>query len=154
MLTEKIVKFLNKKEFINIATCDFNGRPNVAPKFLLLIDKDYIYLVDYVIGRVYRDIKANPRASLSTVDFETLSGYQFNGSVEIFDRGDEYEKLKNLFNQKQIKFSVGRVIDSIRRQKEHGASEVSFPEKVVVLKFKVKEVVEITSQGKIKRKNI
>jgi len=154
MLTEKIIRFLNKKEFINIGTCDFEGRPNVAPKFVLSVNEDSIILADYVIGQTYQNLKINTRASVSTVDIDSLSGYQFNGPVEIIDKGSEYEKLKKLFSDKQIKFSVGRVINSIRRHKENAVSEVGFPEKIVVLKFKVEEVVEITSKGELKRKNI
>jgi hypothetical protein len=44
-IPEKIRHFLNKTEFLNIATCDFSGRPNVAPKFLMIKLKTAIYIL-------------------------------------------------------------------------------------------------------------
>ena len=68
MLTEKISDFLKRRSFISVATCDFNGRPNAVPKFLLKIDDDYIYLVDYTFGRTYENLKINSKVSLAFME--------------------------------------------------------------------------------------
>ena len=38
LINREIRKSLENKEFINVGTCDFDGRANVAPKFLLKIE--------------------------------------------------------------------------------------------------------------------
>lgn len=48
MIPESVKLLLKKREFIDVASCDFTARPNVAPKFLLKLQGDFIYLVDYI----------------------------------------------------------------------------------------------------------
>jgi len=154
ILSDNIKEFLKKQEFINIATCDFDNVPNVAPKFLLKIDNDYIFLADYVMGRTYRNLKINPRVSLSTVNTDTLTGYQINGEVEIIEKGSEYKFLIEEFRNKQIQFSVTRIIEGVQKESKHGSFETSLPERIAIFKIKVEEIVEIVSTGELKRKRI
>jgi predicted pyridoxine 5'-phosphate oxidase superfamily flavin-nucleotide-binding protein len=154
LLTEEIRYFLENKEFINIATCDFSNRPNVAPKFVVKIEGDFIYLADYVIGRTFENLKVNPRVSLSTVNIDTLVGYQVNGSAEIIDKGAQHRKLLKNVADKQIDFSVKRIIEGVHAEKKYKSFEVTFPEKVVILKIKVEEIVEIGPTGKLARKKL
>ena len=57
MFTDELIKLLEKHEFISVATCDFKGRPNAVPKFLLKVEGDFIYLVDYTIGTTWKNLK-------------------------------------------------------------------------------------------------
>ena len=71
MLPKKIKELLENREFISVATCDFKGRPNAAPKFFLKFEHNFIYLVDYTIGMTWENLKVNPKASLSLMDPDT-----------------------------------------------------------------------------------
>ena len=152
IITEDIKEFLQNQEFINIATTDFDSRPNVAPKFLLKIEDDYIYLADYVMGRTYRNTKINPRVSLSTVNMDTLTGYQINGKAEIIEKGTEYESFIEQFRNKQIQFSVTRIIEGVHKEARHGTFETSLPERIAIFKIRAKEIVEIIPTGELKRR--
>ena len=154
LITEEMHQFLKDKAFISIATSDFYGRPNVAPKFLLKFEDDFIYLGDYVIGRTFQNLRNNPKASLSAINLDTLVGYQINGRAKIIERGQEHKKLLMDMHERQIQFSVRRIIEGIQRKKTHTHFEVTFPERVVVFKIKVEEVVEIGPSGKLERKKI
>ncbi len=152
IISKELNKVLRKKEFINVGSCDFKGRPNVAPKFLLKVDGDYMYLVDYVMGRTWRNLKKNPRLSLSTLNQDTLMGYQLNGSVDMIKEGSSYEKLLTEYRDKQIDFSAVRVAEGVRRGREHEHTEAAFPEKVVFFKVKIEEIVKIVPTGKLNRR--
>lgn len=152
LITREIQQFLKEQTFINIATSDFDGRPNVAPKFLLKVEDDVIYLIDYVIGRTFRNLKNNPNVSLSTVDLDTLVGYQINGKADIVEDGQDYKKLLQQMYDRQIEFSTKRIIEGIRSKKKHAGFEVTFPDRVVMFKIKAEEIVEIGPSGKIERK--
>ena len=154
LLTKEVIRFLREKEFINIATADFMGRPNVAPKFLLNIKGDSLYLIDYVVGQTYQNLKINPKVSISTMNVDTLVGYQINGMAEIIEKGDEYQRLLKVMNQKQIKFSTKRVIEGVKLQRRHNDFEVTLPEEAVIFRIKVLEIVEIGSSGQLERKKI
>lgn len=151
MLTEKISKFLAKRSFISVGTCDFKGRPNAAPKFLLKIDGDYIYIVDYTFGRTYENLKINPKVSLAFMDNDSLSGYQVNGSVEVIQSGKLYDGMMAERKEKEIALTTERVIEGVRKGKSHESFEVGISEKCVIFKVKISEIVEITPQGLLKR---
>jgi predicted pyridoxine 5'-phosphate oxidase superfamily flavin-nucleotide-binding protein len=154
MAITDIKAILTKREFLHVATCDFKGRPNVAPKFLLKVEDNFIYLVDHVIGSTWNNLKLNPKVSLSIMDPETLTGYQINGSVEIIEAGSVYDKLLKEVEEKEISISIERVIAGVHSGKKHKNFEVAFPKRLAMFKVKVEEVVEITSSGKLERQQL
>ncbi|MDD5044151.1 MAG: pyridoxamine 5'-phosphate oxidase family protein [Candidatus Omnitrophica bacterium] len=154
MLSKKISRTLGQKEFIHIATSNPECRPNAAPKFLLRFENNFIYLVDYTISRTWKNLKINPRASLSVMDTDTLLGYQINGKVEIIERGAAYRILLKEFKAKGISLSAQRIVEGLRREKTHKSFEAALPEKVVFFKLKIEEVVEIGTHGGIKREKL
>jgi predicted pyridoxine 5'-phosphate oxidase superfamily flavin-nucleotide-binding protein len=154
MNTKKIRELLENREFVSVATCDFKGRPNVAPKFFLKMEQNYLYLIDYVFGTTFTNLKLNPRISISVMDKEAMTGYQLNGSVEIIENGEEYKKVEAELLQREIDLSAKRIIEGVVQGKAHKNFELSLPEKFVVFKFKLEEVVEIGHKGDLKREKL
>jgi predicted pyridoxine 5'-phosphate oxidase superfamily flavin-nucleotide-binding protein len=152
LLTEEIYRFLEKKEFIDVGTCDFSGKPNVAPKFLVKVEGTNIYLADYVFGRTFINIKINPRVSLSTINLATLTGYQINGTARIIASGHEFERLMKEMQAKQVKFSASRLIEGLHKETMYKDFEVTLPEKACMFKIKIEEVAEIGRSGKVQRR--
>lgn len=153
MLIKEALKFLEEKIFINIATCGPGQRPNVAPKFLLKIEKNYIYLIDYVMNTTLRNIKNNPQVSISSINLKTLKGYQINGSAEILKKSKKgrYGKLLKEYEQKQLYLSTQRLIRALHNQGKSGSYEAEFPKRVEIIKIQVDEAVSIGLQGNLKR---
>ena len=154
MLLKKSLEILKKREFVNVATCDFSGRPNAAPKLILRIDDNVIYLIDYTIGRTWTNLKLNPQASLSFMDQDALTGYQLNCSVELLESGDVYEKLVHELREKEIDLSAKRVIEGVLRGKKHDDFELAISEKFVIFKVNVNEAVSIGLRSGIKREQV
>ncbi|MDD5584171.1 MAG: pyridoxamine 5'-phosphate oxidase family protein [Candidatus Omnitrophica bacterium] len=150
----QVAEILQNKEFVSVATCDNSCRPNVAPKFLLKSINNCIYLADYVIGRTYRNLKDNPRASLSIMDFNTLIGYQINGSVTLISKGPAYRSLLKEFERGKIQFSAKRLIEGVKREKKYKGFELEFPEKIVIYKIDVNEIVRIGIKGNVERQAV
>jgi predicted pyridoxine 5'-phosphate oxidase superfamily flavin-nucleotide-binding protein len=151
MINKDIRALIESREFISVASCDLEANPNAAPKFLLKVEGNYIYLVDYVIGRTFRNLQVNPRVSLSFIDNNTLIGYQLNGKVEIIERGIEYENIQKALQDKQLDLSTKRVIEGITKGQSHKSFEVASPDKFLIFKIKVEELVEIRPSGTVKR---
>ena len=151
MLTKDIIELINEKEFISIATCDFDGRPNAAPKFILKIDGKSLYLVDYIIGRTYANLKINPRVSLSLFNPHTLIGYQLNGAAVIIDKGAEYKKLSSEMENKLVRLTAQHIIEEVRGGHKHENFEVSIRSKFIIIKVTLEETVAICPQGKVER---
>ncbi|MCU0665563.1 MAG: pyridoxamine 5'-phosphate oxidase family protein [Candidatus Omnitrophica bacterium] len=154
MLPEKIRGLLKQKEFISVATSSLKGKPNAAPKFILKCEGNFIYLIDYTIGTTWENLKVNPLISLSFMDTETLLGYQLNGKAHILENGHEYEKIFHELSQKQVSLSASRIIEGISKGKKHSSFELAIPEKFVVLRIEVKELVEIKPSGGLQREQM
>lgn len=147
MIREKALDVLRKKEFVSIGTADKKGCPNAAPKLLLKIEKDYVYLIDYTMARTAENLKENPRASLSFMDIDNLVGYRVDGHVHLVSKGDEYDEILKELEKKLIKLSASRVIEASRTGKKNEHYELEIPDKFLVLKIEIKQVVKIGSQG-------
>jgi predicted pyridoxine 5'-phosphate oxidase superfamily flavin-nucleotide-binding protein len=154
MINKNIIALIESKEFISVATCDLEAKPNAAPKFLLKVEANYIYLVDYIIGKTFGNLKINPRVSLSFFDNNTLMGYQINGKVQIVDSGPEYLAALNDLACKEIDLSITRIIDGVIKGQAHKAYEVAAPKQFVILKVKVEEIVQMQSSGRLHREKV
>lgn len=154
MLDKEINQLLKSREFISIATCDLADQPNAAPKFFLKLEDGHIYLVDYSIGRTWRNLQVNPRASLSLMDTEKLVGYQVNGTVEIIDKGGEFEKIMHELVEREVTLSAKRIIEGVTSGKKHTNFELDISKKFAILKIKVEEVAQIGARGEIKREKL
>ena len=154
MINKSLEELIKSREFISVASSDLNSRPNAAPKFLLKIEGDCLYLVDYIIGRTFANLQINPRASLSFIDSNTLIGYQINGQVEIIDSGLEYKQMIKELQHKQIDLSIARVIEGVTKGKAHKSFEVASPDQFVIFKVKMEEVVEMRPSGTLKREKV
>ncbi|HQP91145.1 MAG TPA: pyridoxamine 5'-phosphate oxidase family protein [Candidatus Omnitrophota bacterium] len=152
LITADLKHFLENKEFIYVGTTNPDGRVNVAPKFLVKTENDNIYLADFVFGKTWENLQVNHYVSLATSDTDTLVGFQINGSVEIIDKGPEYEAMLSVLDKKEITFSVEKVIKSIERGKKSANHEVVFPDRFIFFKVRVEEIVKIGPTGKLERK--
>lgn len=139
------------REFVYVATANPDGKPNAAPKFLVKVEQNFIYLIDYVSGKTWENIKVNPRASISFIDNETLTGYQVNGPVDLISSGPEFNEIIDEVQEKQLSLTVERIVKGVQRGKKHSNFEVALPENGVVLKMKMEEIVEISPTGKLQR---
>jgi predicted pyridoxine 5'-phosphate oxidase superfamily flavin-nucleotide-binding protein len=154
MINKNIKALLEAREFVSVASCDLEGRPNAASKFLLKVETKHIYLVDYIIGRTFRNITVNPRVSISFFDTTTLMGYQVNGKVEVIDRGPEYLAALNDLQRKEVDLAATRIIDGVIKGQVHKAYEVGVSKQFVILKVEVEETVQMQPSGTLRREKV
>ena len=152
--TEKAIDLIKKREFVSVATSDLENNPNAAPKFVLKLDRHFIYFVDYIMGITYRNLVMNPKASLSFYDPETLKGYQLNGPVEIIEKGPVFKKIFGEMNARKISLTAKHIIEEIRGESKHESFEMVMPEKFVILKMCINQVTEINPTGEVVRKKL
>jgi predicted pyridoxine 5'-phosphate oxidase superfamily flavin-nucleotide-binding protein len=152
--TEKAMNLIRKREFVSVATSDLENNPNAAPKFVLKVDHNFVYLIDYIMGRTYQNLTVNPKASLSLYDPETLKGYQLNGPVEIIDKGPVFKQIFRELDARKISLTAKHIIEEIRGGAKHESFEVIMPDKFVILKVCIEEVAEINPTGELTRKRL
>ena len=150
---KKALVFLKEREFVVVATADKAGKPNCAPKFLLKIDGESIYFIDYSIGRTAGNLRINPKVSLSFMDINSLFGYILNGRAEIIEKGEIYDECLKDLREKEIDLSVERIVKGVQNGKVHNSFESEIPECFLIYKVKIEEGCEITPRGVIERES-
>ena len=135
------------REFVSVGTADRSAKPNNAPKFLLKFEKPYIYLVDYTFATTMENLRSNPVAALSFMDLHNLEGYRLFGTVELIEKGKEFEKLAKEIERKNIPLSTDRVLEGMRTGKKYEYFALERPDKFVVIKFKIEEATKIGARG-------
>jgi uncharacterized protein len=154
MIKKEALEVLRRKEFVSIGTADKKGSPNAVPKFLLKIEKNFVYLIDYTLARTAANLAQNPKASLSFVDINNLIGYRLDGPASVIEKGKEFDKIAKELKQKLISLSADRVIEASRTGRRTGHYELEIPDKFLVIKIRVREVAKLGSQGDLwKEKN-
>jgi uncharacterized pyridoxamine 5'-phosphate oxidase family protein len=154
LIAENLKKFLLNKGFVSVGTSDLSGQPNAVPKYIVEVDKGFIYLADYVIGKTFQNLKINPRISLSTIDVKTLEGLQINGVAKIITKGLQYKKLLKAMVEQEVHHTAKRIIEDVRGGQKTTAYEVQFPERVVMLKVKCEKITKIGITGNLKIERI
>lgn len=148
-ITEKIQDVLDKREFVSIATVDPEGNPNSVPKFFFRAKGDFLYLIDYVIGRTITNIRTNPRVSVSFMDLDTLEAYRLNGTATVIEKGRLFNAVLKEWDKKLVKFSVDRVVEAVRTGKKRGTYELDMSKKFAILKIKVENTIKVSRCGDI-----
>lgn len=151
-LLVSFLPFLSKGKFVNVSTCNMERMPNVAPKLVAKVEGNVLYLIDYVMGKTYANLKSNPRVSLSFFDESTLTGYQLNGSVTVIENGEEFEKFADEFQRIKTDFNIERILYNVRTGGRSRPLDFSMPENFAVLKIKIIEIIEISSSGNLNAK--
>ena len=147
LLLKRLLPFLSRGRFVNVATCNQERMPNVAPKIIAKVDKNVVYLVDHVIGTTYANLKQNPRVALGLVDEKNFTGYQLNGTATVMERGRDFEALAEEFQRIKTDFTVQRILYNVRSGGQAPPVELSLPERFAIIKIRVIEVVEIATSG-------
>lgn len=148
-ITDKIVELLEKRAFVSVGTASKDEQPNSAPKFFFRAKGEFIYLIDYVVGRTVTNLKNNPKTSVSFMDVDSLEAYRVNGTTQVIENGKLFDKILAEWNKKLLKLTTDRVIEAVKTGKKHQHFELEMSQKFAVLKLKVESIVKIGRRGDI-----
>lgn len=153
-IRQKLDALLKEKEFVYVATTDANRFPNAIPIFLLKMEGNFLYLIDFIFGKTYENLKQDPKVSVAVMDEYTLHGYKISGSVEMIEEGRIFDQLIEELREREMRFTVDRIVSAVQTGKTHQNFELQFPAHAVILKIKLDSVVEVNLQGKLRKENL
>lgn len=152
LISEEIRGLLEKQEFVYISTCDAE-RPNVAPKFLVKVKEDSIFIADFQNGRTALNLKKNPNVAVGFLCLDALIAYQFLGKAHEVKEKSAAGILMNILQERELKFCVERIVAGVSGKYRSENFEISFPEDVPIYKIDVEEIVTIGPGAKLIRKH-
>jgi predicted pyridoxine 5'-phosphate oxidase superfamily flavin-nucleotide-binding protein len=146
MLPENFIKRLEQEKyiFISFSTSDLKGNPNSAYKLLIKIEGDYLYLFDYPAWKTWKNLKQNPKVSMTLLDERQLKCYKIAGTVEIIEEGAVHENMREAIDKKRTDITTKHIIEAVRGDAGYGLFEDQISEKFVLYKVKVGSLEEVT----------
>jgi uncharacterized pyridoxamine 5'-phosphate oxidase family protein len=145
-LADGIIHFFQEQGFAIVSTIDGNGGPHNSCKGIVKINQNgLIYLFDLYKGKTYKNLKINPRMSISAVDEHKFIGYCLKGRAKIVKTDKLKPHILSAWDKKITSRISRRVIKNIQGEKGHPRHpEALLPKPEYMVVMKVKEVVNLT----------
>lgn len=146
ILTDSIVRFFKKQNFVIVSTIDKHGHPHSSCKGVVDINEEgVIYLLDLYTGSTYTNLVKNPNISLVAVDEHKFVGYCLKGKALILESDKIAQDIVKKWSDKIASRVTHRVIKQIKGEKGHPSHpEVFLPTPKYMIKMNVNEVVDLT----------
>lgn len=113
MLSKEVKEYIDKSILCWLATSTAEGQPNVSPKEVFTFYGDEHLLVANIASPgTVRNIRENPRVSISFVEIFLQKGFQLKGEAELIKKNAaEFEELSSpLLKITKGKYPFGSII--------------------------------------------
>lgn len=146
ILSEDIIHFFHKQSFLIVSTVDADGWPYSSCKGLVYMNENGMtYLLDLYRGKTYKNIKTNPRISITAVDEHKFAGYCLKGTAKTVPEGKIMPYLKKTWEERITSRVTKRVLKEIREEEGNSKyPELLLPKPEYMIVMKVKKVINLT----------
>lgn len=145
-LPEAAVQFLERQGFVIVSTIGADGSPHNSCKGIVKIDpKGKIYLLDVYLGATFKNLKRNPRMSITAVDEHRFIGYCVKGIGVLAKREDVPAHLMKLWEAKVASRVTQRILKNMLGEKGHRRHpESMLPTPAYMVAMEVNEIIDLT----------
>jgi general stress protein 26 len=145
-LPQAVIQFFQNQGFVIVSTVGDDGIPHNSCKGILKISSDgQVYLLDLYKAQTYKNLKRNPKISITAVDEHQFKGYSLKGKAKIL-LGDKLSSdIIKLWDDRITGRVTKRIMRNIREEKglTHHA-EVLLPQPEYMIVMEPEEIIELT----------
>lgn len=145
-IPREIIRFFGAQHYAIVGTVGRDGTPHSACKGIVKMDPEGLaYLFDLYTGSTWRNLRANPRMSITAVDEERFKGYCLKGTARLVKRDEVDPAMIEEWRGKISGRITHRIIRSIQGAKghpRHPEALLPVPKRLIVLE--VDEIVDLT----------
>ncbi|MFH1593552.1 MAG: pyridoxamine 5'-phosphate oxidase family protein [Candidatus Omnitrophota bacterium] len=142
--------FLEKQHFVIVASFDTDGNIHTSCKGVVEVDaKGEIIILDLFNARTYKNIKRNPKVTITAVDEHKFIGYSIEGQARIVKENFVPKGKLQIWHEKLARRIAKRVIRHVKGDVtgHKGIPEATFPLPKHVIKVSVSKVVDLAPNG-------
>lgn len=145
-LTAEIIQFFQNQGCVVVSTLDKRGFPHSSCKGLVKIgEHGKIYLLDLYQARTYKNLRRNPRISITAFDEHKFRGYCLKGKAEIIKKDKLRPEIIKAWEDRITSRITQRLLKNIREEKGHPAHpEALLPQPKYLIAMDVEEAVDLT----------
>ena len=108
---DEIRNFVNFQKLGYVATVSSDGSPNLSPKgTIAILDDSRLVFANIRSPQTVQNLIKNPSIEINVIDPFSRMGYRFKGIASIFSDGDDFKKLLDYYEKKEIKSKISEII--------------------------------------------
>lgn len=145
-LNSDIINFFYNQGCVVVSTLDEKGWPHNACKGLIKIEeRGRAYLLDVYRAKTYKNLKNNPKMSITAFDEHKFMGYCLKGEAKMLF-GDKVDPgFIKAWEDRITSRLTQRLLKNIKEEKGHVRHpEVLLPKPEYVIAMEVEEIVDLT----------
>lgn len=145
-LSGRIIQFFQSQGFVIVSTVDKNGTPHNSCKGIVRINHNGLfYLLDLYRGKTYKNLRQNPRISITAVDEHRFVGYCLKGKAKIISGKNLKPEIIKAWEQRIAGRITRRIIKNVKGEKGHSRHpEAQLPKPEYLIVMDVKEIIDLT----------
>ena len=145
-LSDEIIRFFNGQNYTVVTTVGGDGIPHSSCKGVVKINRNgEVYLLDLYRGGTFRNLRNNPRLSVTVVDEHHFRGYCLKGTGRIVALESVKPSILRAWEQRISSRITRRIIKSVQGQKGHPRQpEARLPGPQYLIAMEVQEIVDLT----------
>lgn len=145
-MPDEVIRFFEKQRYVVVSTIDGEGRPHTACKGIVkIVNGKEVHLVDLYTGMTYRNLKSNPRISITAVDEHRFKGYCLKGEARLEGAGDVIATIERDWQGRISSRITDRIIKNVQGERGHPRQpEAHLPKPKAVIVMEVEELVDLT----------
>jgi predicted pyridoxine 5'-phosphate oxidase superfamily flavin-nucleotide-binding protein len=145
-IPREIIRFFGSQRYAIVGTVGRDGTPHAACKGIVKMEAECrVFLFDLYTGNTSRNLKANPRMSITVVDEERFKGYCLKGTARLVKRAEIDPAMIEEWRGKisgRITHRIIRSIQGVKGHPRHPEALLPVPKRLIVLD--VDEIVDLT----------
>ncbi len=114
-LNEDIIYFLSRQGYVIVSTLDKNEHIHCAAKGIVGIETDKIFVIDLFKNKTYKNLKLNPKVSVTAVNEHEFKGYTFQGQGKIIHHKDIADSIVKKWEDRIIERISSRMIKGVQK---------------------------------------
>jgi uncharacterized protein len=108
---DEIRNFVNFQKLGYVATISSDGTPNLSPKgTIVILDDSRLVFANIRSPQTIENLIKNPSIEINVIDTFSRMGYRFKGIAKILSDGDDFKKILDYYEKKEIKSKISDII--------------------------------------------
>lgn len=149
-LSREIIKFFEKQGHVIVATLDSKGGIHIAAKGIVGLEEEgKVFLLDMYTGETFRNLKDNPKVSVTAIDEHAFLGYNLKGTAKIVNKDQFEEHIVKSWQDRIVKRVADRILKNVtggKRPTGHHP-EAKLPQPKHLIEVDVEEVIDLTPKA-------
>jgi len=145
-IDKEIIGFFEGQDSVIVSTLDDQGRIHCSIKGIISAESDEnLFLIDLYLYRTFRNLKKDPKISITAFDDHLFKGYTLQGMAEIIPRDKLHEKIFVEWEKRVVHRISKRVARSVKaglRSKVHHEAQLPLHPQYLI-KVNIEKLIDL-----------